>query len=54
MLPLLIYFSILFIILMTLFMDSYSKNYTLGTITSGIGLVATMLVLHHLQTTKLF
>lgn len=49
-----IYFSLMFIIFTILFWDSYDKRNTLGSISSGIGLIATLLLLQYLQATQFF
>ena len=54
MLGLFLYFSVLFVTLMTIFIDSYSKKNILGSISSGIALISTIIVLHHLQSNHLF
>lgn len=49
-----IYFSLLFIIFSLMFWDSYDKHNTLGSISSGVGLIATLLMLQYLQVTQFF
>lgn len=44
----------MFIIFSLMFWDSYDRKHTLGSINSGIGLIATLLMLQYLQATQFF
>lgn len=49
-----IYFSLVFIIFCLQFWSSFDKRNTLGSISSGIGLIVTLLLLQYLQSTQFF
>jgi hypothetical protein len=49
-----LYFGFISIIFCLIFWDSYDRNHTLGSISSGIGLMVTVTLIYYLQSIHFF